>query len=120
MKFKVDENMPVEAAQMLRDASYQADTVDDEKINGAIDPLIARICQQEERILITLDLDFSDIRHYPPKDYPGIIVLRPAVQAKQSILNLTQRLITFLTQYQIDKQLWIVDEASVRIRGTED
>lgn len=120
MKFKMDENMPIEAAQLLRDASYEADTVDDEKLNGSIDPLIARVCQQEERILVTMDLDFSDIRHYPPGDYPGIIVLHPAVQAKQAILNLMARLILLLTQHPIVKQLWIVDEAGVRIREAND
>ena len=66
MKFKLDENMPIEAADLLRNAAYDAETVDDEQLAGHIDPVIAQVCKQEGRILITLDLDFSDIRHYPP------------------------------------------------------
>ena len=34
---------------------------------GAVDPDVAQACQKEARALVTLDLDFSDIRAYPPK-----------------------------------------------------
>ena len=42
-------------------------------------------CRTEGRILITLDLDFSDIRAYPPGTYPGIWVLRPPKQTFKAI-----------------------------------
>jgi predicted nuclease of predicted toxin-antitoxin system len=35
-----------------------------------------RFCTHEGRILLTLDLDFSDIRAYLPEEFPGILVLR--------------------------------------------
>ena len=38
---------------------------------GAVDPDVAQACQKEARALVTLDLDFSDIRAYPPEDYQG-------------------------------------------------
>ena len=71
MRFKVDENLPVEVAQMLRAAGHEAATVFDQHLGGSADSLIASICQQEERTLVTLDLDFADIRAYPPADYAG-------------------------------------------------
>jgi hypothetical protein len=36
-----------------------------------------RFCEREDWILLTLDLDFSDIHAYPPEEFPGILVLRP-------------------------------------------
>jgi hypothetical protein len=36
-----------------------------------------RFCKREGRILLTLDLDLSDIRAYLPEEFPGILVLRP-------------------------------------------
>jgi hypothetical protein len=45
-------------------------------LSGAEDATIAVRCRTEGRILITLDLDFANIRAYPPAEYAGIIILR--------------------------------------------
>lgn len=76
MKFKIDKNLPIEAAQFLREQGHQADTVSEQGRSGCPDAEIAEICLSENRVLITLDSDFADIRAYPPDQYPGIIVLR--------------------------------------------
>jgi predicted nuclease of predicted toxin-antitoxin system len=78
MKFKVDENMPIEVAELLANAGHDAATVPDQQLGGRPDPDIATVCRQENRAIITLDLDFSDIRAYAPSDYGGIVVLRLA------------------------------------------
>jgi hypothetical protein len=46
--------------------------------------VIYQVAQGEDRI-ITLDLDFSDIRTCVPSESKGIIVLRMAMQDKESI-----------------------------------
>src|SRR3972149_4234579 len=76
MKFKIDENLPTEIAEILRTAGYDALTVRDEAMMGEVDSQIMRICQHENRILVTIDTDFADIRSYPPRLLPGIMVLR--------------------------------------------
>lgn len=58
-KFKIDENLPVEAAEILRQAGYDALTVYDENLVGKEDRQIASVCQLEKRSLITLDTDFA-------------------------------------------------------------
>ena len=57
MKFKVDENLPVRVAQRLQEAGHDAVTVLDQQLGGATDAVLVQICQQENRALITLDLD---------------------------------------------------------------
>jgi len=74
MKFKVDENLPIEVAQLFKDAGFEADTVYDEGRMGDSDSPIFNVCRQKGMILVTLDLGFSDIRSYPPHTYPGIIL----------------------------------------------
>ncbi len=69
MKFKVDENLPVEAADLLRADGHEADTVQEEGLAGAEDEALSERIRLEGRAIITLDLDFSDIRAYPPQDY---------------------------------------------------
>jgi predicted nuclease of predicted toxin-antitoxin system len=116
MKFKVDENLPIEVAQCLRSAGYDAMTVLEQVMGGETDTNLYRVCQQENRILVTLDLDFSDIRTYPPSESAGIIVLRFSRQDKPYILDNFDRVIQLLEQEIIDRRLWIVDEVQVRIR----
>ena len=67
MKFKIDENLPVEVLDLLNAAGHDALTVLDQNLIGEIDRTIMDVCKQEERALITLDLDFADMRSYPPE-----------------------------------------------------
>ena len=117
MRFKTDENVHPDAAQLLRMAGHDVLTVWDEHLDGTPDSNLARVCQQEGRPLITLDLDFSDIRAYPPEQYHGIIVLRLGSQARAHVVQATGRVVLLLATHPLDAYLWIVDEVSVRIRG---
>lgn len=116
MRFKIDENLPTEAKQLLQQAGHDATTVEDEVLSGAPDSDIARICRREQRAIISLDLDFADIRHYPPQDYSGLIVLRIPRQDRNAVLSIIERLIVPLQTEVLDQRLWIVDERRIRIR----
>ncbi len=117
LKFKVDENLPVEVANLLIAAGYDASTVGQQRLSGATDPVVASVCQQESRAVVTLDVDFSDIRVYPPADYSGLIVMRLSRMDKDRLLGAVGRLIPLLVVEPLVGMLWIVDEVSVRIRG---
>lgn len=117
MKFKTDENMPIEAAADLRQAGHDAVTVPDQKLSGQPDIQVAGVCMAEGRALLTLDLDFSDIRAFQPSDYAGIIVLRPSVQTITNVRRLVGQVIALLSTEPLAGHLWIVDEGQIRIRG---
>jgi hypothetical protein len=78
---------------------------------------VADVCRAEGRAVLTLDLDFADIRVYPPSDYAGIIVLRPSVQTITNIRRLVGQVIALLPTEPLAGHLWIVDEGQVRIRA---
>jgi predicted nuclease of predicted toxin-antitoxin system len=117
MKFKIDENLPLEIAELLRVKGYEAKTVVEQALNGEIDHKIASVCQEEKRVLITLDTDFADIRTYPPENFPGIIVLRLRQQDKVHILEVFKDVMVFLSTEPLEHTLWIIDENRIRIRG---
>jgi predicted nuclease of predicted toxin-antitoxin system len=56
MRFKLDENLPREGAQILREAGHDAVTVLDQGMGGRPDPEIFAAIQAEGRALITLDV----------------------------------------------------------------
>ena len=116
MNFKIDENLPLEIAVLLLNAGYGAQTVINENLGGQPDAVIINHCQSEVRILVTLDVDFADIRLYHPGNYHGIIVLRLKRQDKLSVISAFEKLIPMFSNEQPDRQLWIVQEDKIRIR----
>jgi predicted nuclease of predicted toxin-antitoxin system len=115
LKFKVDENLPAEAALLFSDAGHDCCTVADQKLSGASDETVAQVCQDEQRALVTLDLDFADIRAFPPNDYAGLLVLRLKRLDKHSVLRSIGQVLTLLAVEPLMGKLWIVDESSARI-----
>ena len=76
MKFKIDENLPAEVCDLLQVAGHDSTTVQEEQLGGRPDLEIAAVCTSAEKVLITLDTDFANIRPYPPEEFCGIIVIR--------------------------------------------
>jgi predicted nuclease of predicted toxin-antitoxin system len=116
MRFKTDENLPIEVAELITGQGHDALTVEDQGLGGTPDEQIAAVCQSENRILVTLDTDFSDIRQYPPGSHPGIIVFRISRQDRTSILSVTRRLLQSLSDQDPKGALWIVDDRRIRAR----
>jgi predicted nuclease of predicted toxin-antitoxin system len=117
MKFKIDENLPVEVAELLREAGHDAATAIEQQLGGSADLRIVEVCQEERRALVTLDTDFADLRGYPPKDYPGLVVLRLRRQDKPHVLEVLGRALTAFASEPLEGHLWIVEEDRIRIRG---
>ena len=119
MQFKIDENLPMEFAAMLRTAGHDTVSVLDQGLGGAGDSTVAEKCRTERRAIVTLDLDFSDIRQYPPEEYQGLIVLRVGHQEKRHLIRVFGQVIPLLESEPLAGRLWITDEIGVRIREGE-
>lgn len=119
MRFKIDENMPVESATILNEAGHDALTIHDQRMVGEADAKVATVYKLERRALVTPDLDFADIRAYPPSEHPGIVVIRPKNQAKVNVLQLLMRLIPLLANEPLSGNLWMLQENGLRIREGE-
>ncbi len=120
MRFKVDENLPVEVATALREAGHDAPTVLDQEAGGMADADLAALLKQEGRALVTLDQGFGDIRSHPPADFSGLVVLRLKRQDKVHLLAVLPRLIATLERESLERRVWIVEETRIRIRGGSD
>jgi predicted nuclease of predicted toxin-antitoxin system len=115
MLFKIDENLPVEIATILSRAGYDAMTILDQNMVGHPDTEVIKVCYGERRVLMTLDLDFSDIRTYPPRDHAGILVLRPRSQSKSAVEELVIQLLPLLQTESLTGKLWIASEHWLRV-----
>ena len=76
MKIKLDENLPVRLSQALSQLGHDVDTAMEEGLIGKDDSVIWEAAQEHQRLLITQDLDFSDLRQYQPGSHAGIVLVR--------------------------------------------
>lgn len=116
LRFKLDENIPKRALSALRELGHDVESAESEGMAGAYDQAVLEACTAEERLLVTLDLDFADIREYPPGSHRGIWVLRPARQTFAALLGLIEAGIRLSAVERTDAQLWVIDQNRVRIR----
>lgn len=116
MKFKIDENLPAEFAAVLGEAGFEAATVAEERLSGTTDSALLELCRTEERVLVTLDLDFANVQSYPPETHSGIIVFRSKSQDKLTLIDLLKRIVPVLKGRSAAGQLWIVQPDRIRYR----
>jgi predicted nuclease of predicted toxin-antitoxin system len=114
-RFKLDENLPRDAEALLREAGHEVETALGEGLGGNADSKIFDACRAEGRILVTLDLDFADIRLYPPSSHPGIWVLRPPALSISNTIALLKVALAAIEKESPKHRLWIVEPGRVRI-----
>ena len=116
MKFKLDENLPVELLADLHAAGRQAQTVPEEGLTGAPDPTVMERVRSEGRVLLTMDRGIANVRAYPPERYAGIILFRPGTSGRGAVLTFVRRHLPALLQTDLAGHLLVVSERGVRIR----
>jgi hypothetical protein len=87
MRFKVDENLPVEIVLDLRMAGHDAESVPAEDLGGALDRMLLERVQQEQRALLTLDKGIANIRVYPPDQYHGLVLFRLKTSGRRAVVD---------------------------------
>ena len=117
VRIKTDENVPRDAAISLAKAGHEVETAVAEGLSGRPDQDVFERCREEGRVLVTLDLDFADIRRFPPAGHHGIVLLRPTANSAEAIVPLVRRVGALLHEEPISGRLWVVDAVKVRIRS---
>lgn len=116
MKFKLDENLPVELLSTLREAGHEADSVHDEGLVGKPDPEILRQARAEERILLTMDKGIGDIRAYRPDQYAGIVLFRPPSSGRRAVFDFVGQNLQKVLDLDLRGRLVVVSGTGVRTR----
>jgi predicted nuclease of predicted toxin-antitoxin system len=117
LKLLIDENIRSEVFSFLIDAGYDVKKLP----AGVSDAEVAKCASKESRIIITHDLDFSNIFIYPPQDYSGIVVVRiapPLASALKTALATLANLFNTLKPGEFDKRLIILEPGGFRLRDT--
>lgn len=113
MKFLVDENIRLEVAEFLIKEGHDVKRA----VHGIRNGEVIRTALNDNRILVTSDLHFSNILMYPPQKYCGIIrfKIHPPSAAKE-IEALKKLLLRFSSPSEFDKKLVVLEENDFRVR----
>ena len=115
-RIKLDENLSQPHAEFLQQQGYDADRVTDEGLSGEDDEVIWREVCREGRFLITMDLDFADVRQFPPGTHPGILLLRPRRNGIEPAMTILARVLREQPLGDLADCLVIADDFRTRIR----
>lgn len=116
MKFKIDENLPSELAADLRDLGHEADTVFDEGLVGAKDPVLMAVVASEKRILLTLDKGIANLQQYPPERHCGVVLFRPARSGRRVALAFIRERLSDLLELDLRGRVTVVGPIRIRVR----
>ncbi len=113
---KVDEDLPFQVVLLLQNAGYEAIGVHQQGMSGWKDPLLWEAIQNERRFLVTADKGFGNIRVYPPGTHQGILLLRPAEDGIEPIMDLLKRVLNVLKLNEFAGATIVANPRNIRIR----
>ena len=104
MKLKLDENLSRHLKPLLTGLGHD---------------VLTAAALREERMLLTLDLEFADLRKYPPGSHPGIILFRPPSFGPLSVNKFVIDFVNSADLSELTSCVGIVDPVNVRVRSPE-
>jgi len=96
LKFLIDENLSWRVAQTLQKWGFDAVHIRDVGLKGKEDKIIMEYAIKKNRVLLTLDSDFADIRNYPPGTHKGIIRFKVKFASSDVITECFKKLIAHI------------------------
>ena len=114
MKFKLDENLPLELGPDLRAAGHDADTVVDENLAGASDPVVVEASRNERRILLTLDKGIANLVRHPASTHAGVVLFRPGTSGRRAVLQFIRERLPDLLLCELAGRVTVVSEQRIR------
>ena len=115
MRIKLDQNLSQSLREDLSKLGHDVETIVAEDLSGASDDDVLRITTAEDRILLTLDTDFLNLKKFPSEKHRGVIVFRPR---RQGALAVSKFVLAFVRSADLRKyygRTAVVELTRVRI-----
>jgi predicted nuclease of predicted toxin-antitoxin system len=116
VSIKLDENLSRHLKVELSRLGHDVTTAADEGLLGHADADVAGAAAAEHRVLFSLDLDFADVRAFPPGAHPGIVVFRPAAFGLLAINSLVTSFASVADFASLGGCLAVVEPNRIRVR----
>lgn len=117
MKIKLDENISRHLKIVVNQKGHEVITVEDEGLLGKPDVEVGAVAKNEGRMLFTLDVEFSNLRKFPPGSHPGIVLFRPQSMGPLSVNRFVTQFLEGTDLASLYGCVVIVDPTRIRIRS---
>lgn len=79
MRFLTDANIFIPMVSGLRNLGHNIFDIKEQRLENLPDSEIYKLAQKSQRVIISMDKDFTNILLYPPGEHYGIIVAKLSV-----------------------------------------
>ncbi len=118
-RFLLDANLSPETAQYLG-ATLGLDVLDlaGQGLGRLTDGAVVALAQRQQRVIITLDMDFGELYHRRERGRLGVIIHRLRDESIESVNAVLCRFFRgHAAEIDLARSLVVLDEARVRIRS---
>jgi hypothetical protein len=116
VKFKLDENLPIDLVTDLRALGHDAGTVVDEGLGGAADPAVVDAAFTADRILLTLDKGIANLQRYPIHQHAGVVLFRPDTSGRGAVIAFVRERLPTVLDMDLAGRLTVVGPSRIRFR----
>ena len=115
--FLVDEDLPRSLGPLLRQAGHVVEDVRDIGLRGRADSEVFEAARARGLALLTGDVGFSNILHFPLATHSGIVVVRlPNELPAQSVNHEVMAALSALGDEELRGNLVIIEPGRIRLR----
>ncbi|MHB0976376.1 MAG: DUF5615 family PIN-like protein [Candidatus Aquicultorales bacterium] len=116
MRFLLDAGVPRSIQDFLRSQGHDALRLAEVGLLSADDKSVFAFSQSEQRLLITRERGFGDVREYPPGTHSGIIVIKDLNSSAIQIREVFEKAWQELAGLDLSGTIVVVDSAKIRVR----
>jgi predicted nuclease of predicted toxin-antitoxin system len=116
VNIKLDENLSRHLKDQLLPLGHNVSTAFEEGLLGKVDVDVSAAAKGEDRMVFTLDLDFADLRKFPPGSHPGIILFRPRSMGPMAVNEFVLKFVRETELASLVRCLAIVEPQRIRVR----
>lgn len=100
----------------LRGFGHAADSVFEEGLAGAKDPVLMAAASSENRVLPTLDKGIANLQRYPAEQHAGVVLFRPVRSGRLTVLAFVRERLHEILELDLRGRLIVVGPTRIRIR----
>ena len=116
MRIKIDENISRHLKPLLIREGYEAATAGEQGLLGKTDVEVGAVAKAEGMLLFILDLEFADLRKFPPGSHPGVVLFRPQGLGPISVNRFILNFVKTTNLPELTGCTVIVDPTRIRVR----
>ncbi len=117
MKFLVDMALSPRTAKFLAELGYEAERVDKLGMAKSTDREIFEYAIENNRVVITADMDFGRILAYTKSNKPSVIIFRLKTPTPEKVNSMLSSTLPRIKEALEKGAIVVIEDQRVRIRG---